>query len=318
MHSYREIAAARWFLQDLSRQEYRLKTRSLSIPVPQDVWHIEIVRSSKEVYEFVLYILNQATTIYEEDIEMRYEADGRAIDLGVPVELSGGVINIASLMEAAIPELGNLIEELDSFAEKDSFGGNSLYETAARHALRFVHVIRDRVPLFLHSYLWILWAIEAVDQAGRIAHRISNNHFRKNSEASFPYMAHPPILVATLACTALTEEIGAIYLKEIIGEEVKKNHTSFKNILERLENNNLNSDFDINFIQDNLYDIRISLAHYILKRKNAVSMGEFEDFATAVFECTDLVKAMANDLIFGYLEEQPDFRQGPHYWTSRE
>ena len=116
---------------------------------------------------------------------------------------------------------------------------------------------------------------------------------------AFAYVAHPPIIVSTLACTAMIEEIGAEYINQFVsGKSVDLNKTRASDILETLADEFPNHpDFDISAIDETIVTARHDIAHYLRKRPEAVTVENHEEHMAQGLASIRLVGMLADQLL---------------------
>lgn len=131
---------------------------------------------------------------------------------------------------------------------------------------------------------------------------------------AFPYIAHPPLIVAAIACSTMIEEVGATYVNAFVeGKSYDLDETSvgdvFSDIIEEYPDID---DFDATAISDHVIGARNDVSHYVTKRENIASIDDFEDFYVAVIEGMELVDGLLAELVQKPIE---DFEQSleKHY-----
>lgn len=237
------------------------------------------------------------------------------IDPAQPVQLSGGILDTVELIEEVEPVLEELEDSILASAERASFNDRSDYEKIARESINSTDKIVPRTELFLHTYLGIQWANESLRQANQFGGLLQSDHnFNRHSMRAFPYIAHPPLIVAAIACSTMIEEVGATYVNAFVeGKSYDLDETSvgdvFSDIIEEYPDID---DFDATAISDHVIGARNDVSHYVTKRENIASIDDFEDFYVAVIEGMELVDGLLAELVQKPIE---DFEQSleKHY-----
>jgi hypothetical protein len=243
---------------------------------------------------------------HHDQIQADLKADGRIVDISSPVQLSNGVVETIKLIESGEPALREFEETILSLGERASFDGHPEYERLSKASLNLVDKIVPRTQLFLHTYLWIQWTTESLRQANQFAEQITDEQkYEDISESAFSYIAHPPLIVATIACTTMIEEVGTAYINSFAdGKHHNPENTNVSEVLKDVAEEYVDSDeFDFTAIDDHVVGSRNEISHYIRRRKNVVSIADFEEFHQAVMEGVRLVNELLTELIDRPLNE---------------
>lgn len=159
--------------------------------------------------------------------------------------------------------------------------------------------------MHVHTYLWILWTHESLNHAIQFHGLMKNQYdFEDLTHDSFPYISHPPLIVAIIACSTMIEEVGATWLNAYIDDmHHKMDETSVSEVLSDIEEHYSESgEFDIGGIETWVVDSRNEISHYITRRGETVELDEFEEFAKAVQKGVVLVESLLHDLVIPPLE----------------
>ncbi|TQQ79188.1 hypothetical protein EGH24_12415 [Halonotius terrestris] len=271
-----------------------------SVQMPQDRWNAAIIRESQQLCQFVQTTVEQAIETYYDQLNIEANSDGRVVAIRHPVRLSGGVLDTIRLLEEIEPILDQYVDSHEQYAEIASFSAADIYEEVAKEGLNFCTTIIPRVRLFAHTYLWILWTHESLRQANRFAGLLMGEHdFEQFSESAFPYIAHPPLIVATIACSTMIEEVGANYINAYVAaESYDLDETSPRQVLKDIEEHYPESgDYDTTKIDELVIDARNDISHYVTGRGETITLRDFEEFYQAVGEGMRLVNSMLLNLI---------------------
>lgn len=301
MREFGDVEAVRILLD----QDPDLQSRVSLSPV-HDPWHVAIVREGQQLCNFVYAAFNLAVHNYYEQRRIEQNTDGRVVEIRHPVRLSGGIHDSIELLEKVEPQLNRFEQSFEIFNEKAEFGQEDTYEKLAKDALNFQDTIIPRIRLHVHTYLWILWTHESLNHAIQFHGLMKNQYdFEDLTHDSFPYISHPPLIVAIIACSTMIEEVGATWLNAFIDDRhYKMNETSVSEVLTGIEEHYSDSDeFDIGGIETWVVDNRNEISHYITRRGETVGLDEFEEFAKAVQKGVVLVESLLHDLVIPPLEE---------------
>ena len=128
---------------------------------------------------------------------------------------------------------------------------------------------------------------------------MSEYDFEQFSESSFPYIAHPPLIVATIACSTMIEEVGANYINTYVETaSYDPNKTSPRQVLTDIEKHYPESeDYDTEKIAELVINARNDISHYVTERGETITFRTFDEFYEAVVEGIKLVDSMLKHLI---------------------
>lgn len=304
MRNFGHIAAVRIYLDRAYDSNDGLGESKVKVRNPVEPWHVAILEEAYQLYPYVIDRVQEVIQCYRDNLEARAKSDGRVIQPAFPVQLSGGLTQIASIIERSELKLDRFYTNIEEYDDRCSFGTNSSYEEFARSELKTSRDLIKRARLFLHTYLWILWTQESLFQANRFGGLLENqDFFPENSENSFSYIAHPPLVVATLGCTAMIEEVGALYLNKLTSQSIPPDGTSCSRVLQKMRKSHLDTDeFDLDLIEDFVVDTRNDISHYITRRTNLITLDEFEEYCIAVLEGIELVRNLLIRLLDDLLD----------------
>jgi len=301
MRKFGDVEAVKLLLE----QDPEVSQRVGLSPV-QDPWQVAIIRNGQKLCKYVRAVIVQAVENYHEQIQIEQNTDGRLIEIRHPVRLSGGIHDAIELLETAEPMLNQFEQSFEILNENAEFGHGDIYEKLTKDALNFKDTIIPRVRLHIHTYLWILWTHESLNQAMQFHGLMKNRHdFEELTNTSFPYISHPPLIVATIACSTMIEEVGATWLNAYVKEvHHKMDNTSVGQVVNDIETHHSQSnEFDFGEIKEWVVDTRNDISHYVTRRGETVGLDEFEEFAIAVQEGMNLVNSLLSELIHPPIEE---------------
>ena len=273
----------------------------LAVSFPSDPWHAAIVHESYRLSKLTEFSASQAVGIYQKQVKAEKETAGRVIDPANPVQISGGILDAIELIERVEPVLEEFKGRIESYDQKATFGHQNAFEEMAKAGSNFSRTIIPRAKLFVHTYLWILWIQETLGQANRFGGLLQGRHnFNRFSERAFPFIAHPPLIVATIACSSMIEEVGAKYINAYVdGVDYKLDETSPRSVLKDLEKHHpKGSSFEIDKIEEEVIKSRNNISHYITTRDDVVEINRFKTFYNAVIEGVELVDVVLADLLY--------------------
>lgn len=299
MYNLGQIEAVRLVVNRRIENESSLSEGPVTVPDSPDPWKIAILRESDDLYEYTAELTQTAFDLYAEDLWARVETDGRLVEIAFPVQLSRGIVKMSQLIGDAERRLEKFDLKLRNCCEHVEFLDGSPFDEQSRIALKLSQEMIERQRLHLHTYLWVLWTQESLEQANQFGGVVKNPDFRpEQREDSFQYIAHSPLVVATLSITAMIEEIGATYINKHTEDSVDFNNTSCSKVLKDLERHYPKIDeYDVNSIRRYVVDSRNDYAHYITRRGDAITLENFEEYYSAIREGLSLVKEIADQLI---------------------
>jgi hypothetical protein len=167
----------------------------------QDPWHVATIREGQRLCKFVQAAIAEAVDNYYRQIQKDQSSAARAINIRHPVRLSGGIRDAVRLLEAVEPTLDQFEGTFEVLNSKAEFGQNDVYEELAKDTLNFQDTIIPRTRLYAHTQVWFLWVQESFNHAARFHGLIKEDQeFEKLTSDSFPYISHPPLIVAIIAC----------------------------------------------------------------------------------------------------------------------
>lgn len=300
MRKFGDVEAVKLLL----KQNPKVQQKVRFYPV-QDPWQVAIIRNGQKLCNYVHAAIIRAVDNYHEQIRIEQNTDGRLVEIRHPVRLSGGIQNAIELLETVEPMLNQFEQNFELLSEKAEFGHGDIYEKLAKDVLNFKGTIIPRARLHIHTYLWILWTHESLNHAIQFHGLMKNQHdFEELTNASFPYISHPPLIVATIACSAMIEEVGATWLNAYVDEVHHKiDNTSVGEVVHDIETYySQSNEFDFEGIEEWVVDTRNHISHYVTRRGETVGLDEFEEFAIAVQEGVNLVESLLSELVLPPIE----------------
>ena len=279
---------------------------SVSPPAVHDPWHVATVREGQKLSQYIHAVYSLAIHNYLDQIQIEQNTDGRLIEIRHPVRLSGGIRDSIELLEQAEPVLEGFERSFQFLNDKAEFEQEDIYEELAIDALNFQDTIIPRIRLHIHTYLWILWTHESLNHAIQFHGLMKNEYdFEDLTHRSFPYISHPPLIVAIIACSTMIEEVGATWLNSYVdGIDHDMDNTSVSDVLTDLqENYEKCGEFNVDDIETWVVDNRNEISHYITRRGETVGLDDFKHFRDAVQESVMLVDSLLSELVMPPLEE---------------
>lgn len=276
----------------------------------QDPWQVATIRNGQKLCNYVHAAISQSTNNFYNQLQIEENTSLRMVDISHPVRLSGGIKKAIEQLETVVPTLNQFDRRFEILSENAEFGYADIYEKLAKDSLNFKRTIIPRTRLYIHTYLWILWTHESLNQAIQFHGLMKNQYdFEDLNDASFPYISHPPLIVATIACSAMIEEVGATWLNAYVDPvDHDMNNTSVKEVVHDIETHySQNDEFEFDDIKEWVVDTRNHISHYVTRRGKTVGLDEFEEFAITVQGAVNLVEALLSELVFPPIYE---FRRG--------
>lgn len=309
MHNYEQLTAVRWKVDCQTETKSGLENHLYADPIPDSSEYVNILRSTNILYKNVRSLIAAADRIYREDIERRVASDGRAVDISMPVRFSSSILDLAELVEVAETELFQLQSKINQLASDAEFEVSTVYEATSRSALNHTRDLVDIAELYIHAHIWLSWTFESLFQIRQIHHLITEtDRYDKFDSDDITFIAHPPIMVTTIACTALIEEIGGHYINYCSEKSINMDNTSSSAVLEDIEQvYDKSSEFDWGGIEAVLIETRDNLVHYIKSRQQSLNAEDFEQYSELVMETIrlsrSLVESMATEALKEYVTD---------------
>jgi len=308
MYDATEVEAARWRIFCLTVGHRSIPYRKLSVPSPEEWYYVAILRASTNLYQCARQLTVSAAEEYDRDLRIREEAVGRVIDHSIPVRFSNSLTNVAYLIqqgEDLLPKYSNRIDELADLAP---FESDTVYQDAALAAINTKDNLHNMAMLNLHTHLWGIWVNESLSQASQVYEQMTNqDRLGQESSSIYPYVAHPPLMVATLGSTAMIEEVGTYYINKFTDRHVNTDNTSCTKILDELsETYSGYSEFDTSSIREAVIDARNVYSHYLLKRADPISGENLYDYIECCQESVRLSGILARTMAY---ETFKDYRE---------
>lgn len=298
MQASAKLCAARW--EVLVEFEKHSEIRPTSIRPRETVTgeYINILTTSTRIFQLAQQAISKAEEQYDHDIEMRIKTDGRIIDPSMPVRYSGAITDIAAVINNTEQQMSELHHRIKDLADAAQFNGTSDYEEIALAALRKAKKIVDLAELHPRTHLWLVWINESLSQASQIHYQIvEGNRFEGHGTQAFTYVAHPPLIVATVGCTATVEEVGAFYLNRFTERSHNPDNTSSKEILRDLKETYPHVDPEtIDEIIDTIVKARNELSHYISKRERAIPIDDVGRFIEVCQRCVRMIGGLVREM----------------------
>lgn len=189
VEEYIELEAVRLYIESELSLQNEVPKYGVSPSVPTDFSNLQILRESNRIHNYVTDLGLETRRIYKNDIVTRQETVGRVIDPAMPVRFSGGIKEIASLLDFADNQLSQLERTIDQIASESTFNTDCSYEEPARIAISLDRKMIERVMLYLHSHLWMLWTLESLEQANQIYGLMQRqNRFSEVGEDAFAHL----------------------------------------------------------------------------------------------------------------------------------
>lgn len=300
MRAFGDVEAVKILLD----QDFEPQQRVSPSPV-HDPWHVAIVRDGQNLSKYVRAVVSRANHIYHEQVQIEQNTAGRVVELRHPVRLSGGIRDSIELVEQSEAVLDRFEQRFESLTKRATFEQGNIYEALAKETLNFKNTIIPRTRLHTHTYLWILWVHESLNHAIQFHGLMKNQYdFEDLTHDSFPYLSHPPLIVAIIACSTMIEEVGATWLNAYINDiDYKMDQTNVRSVLCDIQRHYSERDeFSIGEIEEWVVDNRNEISHYITRRGDTVSLEEFEEFVKAVQQGIRLVDSLLSELVMPPLE----------------
>ena len=121
--------------------------------------------------------------------------------------------------------------------------------------------------------------------------------FNRAEDNVFSYVAHPPLIVATIGCTATIEEVGTFYLNKFTEKHHNPDNTSSSEILRDLKEYYPDSDPDIiDEIDDTVVQARNDISHYLSKRDSAIPVDNIQRYSELCQKCVVMMGLIMREI----------------------
>lgn len=292
------VRAARWRAMAEFEKHGQVQPRSVQPKEPARGEYVGILIASTKIFQTARQAMSEAEQQYDRDIRTRIETDGRVIDPSMPVRFSGAVTDIAAIVDRTEREISELSHRMERTAESVGFDRDSFYEKQARSALTNARKVIEIAELHPRTHLWLVWINESLSQASQIHYQLmEQNRFGNHNDEVFTYVAHPPLIVATVGCTATIEEVGTFYLNKYTDRSHNPDNTSSKEVLQDLKETYERADPEvIEEIIETIVRARNDLSHYITRREGAIPIGDVERFIELCKECVRITGILVREM----------------------
>jgi hypothetical protein len=299
MHNFSHLEAARWGLDCWLKTEEELPTESLQVPSPNSWEYVAILRAANRLYREVIIATTEAEGYYRDDLKGREEYTGRLVDISMPVDFSSGIVNTSKLIAEANEAISANLEKIEQVTEQASFDSDTEYERLSRKAINYSRGLAEFGSIHLHAHLWASWIVESLSQADRVHQQLpQKDHFKGMVDSVYSYLAHPPLIVATIGSTALIEEVGSRYINKFTDGHVNPDETRCGYILDELEEiDSREEGFDFAGIKTTIVQARNDYGHYIRKRKPIVDAEDLAEFIDLCTQCIRLALDIVRDML---------------------
>lgn len=294
-----KIRAAKWEIVREMKRGKDIYEADIRIAGSVTGQYTEILVTATKIFEIAKQAILEAEEHYDRDIERRMETSGRVIDPGMPVRYSGAIPDIASIINITERNLADLRSHMDRTSDSVAFNGHSQYEDQARNGLKHARNLIDATELHLRTHLWLVWINESLSQASQIHYQMMESiRFENCEDDVFSYVAHPPLIVATVGCTATIEEVGSFYLNKFTDKSHDPDSTNCSDVLRDLKETYPDADPDlIEKIIDVVVGARHDISHYLSKRDNAIPLNDIESYVELCQKCVVMMGSMVREIV---------------------
>jgi hypothetical protein len=246
--------------------------------------------------------------LFADDVNRYQNSLGRAVSIRVPVQFTPGIGDLAVLIDGTLREIDSIASQIEDTADQASFSSSDPYQPLARRSITLSRSLQERTELYLYSHLWLMWAIESLTQCRQLKEVVIDSDDYTHAEAGiFPYIAHPPIMVTTLACTAVIESVGAYYLNKYTDRSIPPDNKSSSVILNRLAAEyEPASVFEIEAIAATVVEARHDLVHYSRDRHHRLTLEHFERYKDLVWQTIALNRILLTEIMNDTLQDYTD------------
>lgn len=301
MRSFGDLSAARLAAQDYKWAGSEAETATLKTALPRCEWHAVIVELCLERFRYCSSQYRSSRSIFRTDLKRRNSSDGYTFG-PLPVRISWGVGEMASLINNSEYRLNQFEKELDLCRQQAPFGTGAPFERLARRWLSHSRDLHRRTEYSLQAAIWVQWTVESLWQSDQIARHLLNDdshHLSSFGPEEFSYLAHPPLFVAVMAAASMVEEVGAFTIKELdTGIDPDMDGTRLEEVLGWLSESELIPDgIDVDVLDNDLRSARNELAHSMMARSTTVTFETFEDYVAVVWEAITLTNHLAEQFL---------------------
>ena len=297
MRAHADIIATRWELLRSVEENGRIEGKKY-INLPRDWHYIHLLFNSGRLFLDLESIISISEFYYDNDLYVRESSDGRMVDPAMPVQFSKSIVDMAGHVHESEYLIESVLKSLELTAEDADFDIDSKYEKWARNALTRIRKLAEFTKKHLHAHLWAIWVNESLSQASQIHYVIKNwEQYEYDVDIVYPYIAHPPLIVATIGCTALIEEVGGYYLNKFTDKCVDPDNTNSREILRDLEREYSRADeYRLEEIENQVVEARNDLSHHLIKRQDAISPSEIGEYIELCQECVRMMGSLVREI----------------------
>jgi len=301
MQPYAMVEAARWHAQCQSIQNDSIERRAVRISTPSEN-HIRLLRILTSTYDLCNGTMLELSDILDREIKMREEVVGRAIDPGMPVEVSQGVTETVELIESTELKLAEMELRMEAAVDLAEFDIENVYEKRARAGINCVRNLLETTEIGMYAFLWIQWVFESVTQTQRILHNLQSRD-GEGGMRKYPYLAHPPLIVSIIGGSVLIENVGALYLNKLTDADIPFEETRVSGVIRKLSQHCPDiEEFDTEAMREVLKEARDTLAHDLLNRGTIIDQEEIGRYTTTIFGTLRLVQQLLWNVVSHYTE----------------
>lgn len=304
MHNYSHLTATRWAIDCATISEAGIESPIGPISQPHTWEYVTILQEATRLHMIATQAIGATNELIAGDVERYHNSPGRAVSIRVPVQFTPGIGDLAILINGTLPEIESILQEIEDTADQATFSSSDPYQLLARRSITLSRTLQERTELYLYSHLWLMWAIESLTQCRQMKEVVIDSDQYNHAEAGiFPYIAHPPMMVTTLACTAVIESVGAYYLNKYTDRSISPDKKSSSVILEGLAAEyEPASVFEIEAITATVVEARHDLVHYSRDRHHQFTLERFDRYRDLVWQTIALNRILLTEIMNDVLQ----------------
>lgn len=312
MQDPKKIESVRWSCQyQLNLGIDEKDITSIHIRIPRDYWSVKTLRISENLIESVQDIGSKVDRLINSHLDPDSGYDGFVINPSEPYRIDPGLLDLVRLVLTTESELDEFESQLKTLEGKIDFGSGGFYEPIVRYRLGLAWKIIPRFKIYAHANLWLYWISKSLNQVVQFRELIEqHDYYKEVGEDGFPFLAFPPLLTAAISCTAVLEEVGAMYVNAFGGEDVKSvktDNTSCREILRLLEEVYPDVDnFDLDIVEEEVIDSRDDYSHYMMRRATTIEQNSVDNFLEGIGQAFRLIRGLAQSLFLRTIDEESE------------
>lgn len=303
-----KLDAIRYWQDSLLNISAEPGQKEVRLPNSIEPEYLSVLRFCNLAKENCMSSFENSLKVMKTEFKKLNSNTGKVVDPTTPYQLNSGILSLSKGIEDHESRLNQFIQVIDLYAEELSFNSGDLFADLAATSIARVRDLVERTIINLHGHLWVLWTLESAKQAAHMHHLIvKTERFPNHSKDFVALLAHPPIIVSTLASTAMIEEVGTEFINKYTKGSQNPDETKCLTVLNKLERYNcIPENVSTRRIRDYVVDERTNLAHYLRARADSIVTEDLGKYLDAIYNALLLVSELLEGLFFKSLDRFED------------